>query len=246
MAVQANSPDQAESQIHSLERAGDGIDSHINADKTAYMCTNQRCDIYTLKGGPLKLVDKFTYQGGSVSSTENDISTRLAKAWTAFDRLSVIWKSDLTDKIKQFFSKQQSYRYCYMDAPHTWTLTKHMEKSLTEITQEFWEQYWTSPGSSTLQSSSCTATYHPSRKLSKLDELDMRDTAGEVRTNSEGMYCGGRLHMDERRQDDQPESLHNSFVPIQDVAWKTSRKRWTIEKGWLAAQHDDDDISPWR
>ena len=24
---------------------------------------------------------------------------------------------------------------------------------------------------------SCTATYHPSRKLSKLDEPDMRDTA---------------------------------------------------------------------
>ena len=34
------------------------------------------------------------------------------------------------------------------------------------------------------QSSSCTATYHPSRKLSKLDEPDMRDTAGEVGTSS--------------------------------------------------------------
>ena len=28
------------------------------------------------------------------------------------------------------------------------------------------------------------ATYHPSRKLSKLDEPDMQDTAGEVGTNS--------------------------------------------------------------
>ena len=34
------------------------------------------------------------------------------------------------------------------------------------------------------QSSSCTATYHPSRKLSELEEPDMRDTAGEVGTNS--------------------------------------------------------------
>ena len=33
-------------------------------------------------------------------------------------------------------------------------------------------------------SSSCTATYHPTWKLSKLDELDMRDTAGEVGTSS--------------------------------------------------------------
>ena len=37
-----------------------------------------------------------------------------------------------------------------------------------------------SPGGSTPQSSSCTATFHPSRKVSKLDEPDMRDTAGEL------------------------------------------------------------------
>ena len=38
----------------------------------------------------------------------------------------------------------------------------------------------TSPGDNTSQSSSCTATDHTSRKLSKLDEPDMQDTAGEV------------------------------------------------------------------
>ena len=36
----------------------------------------------------------------SVSSTENDINTRLVKAWTAIGRLSLIWKLDLSDKIK--------------------------------------------------------------------------------------------------------------------------------------------------
>ena len=34
-------------------------------------------------------------------------------------------------------------------------------------TQECCEQYWTSPGGSPPQNSSCTATYHPLRKLSK-------------------------------------------------------------------------------
>ena len=34
------------------------------------------------------------------------------------------------------------------------------------------------------QSSSFTVTYHLSRKLSKLDEPDMQNTAGEVGTNS--------------------------------------------------------------
>ena len=34
------------------------------------------------------------------------------------------------------------------------------------------------------QNSSCTATYHPSRRPSKIDEKDMQDTAGGLRTNS--------------------------------------------------------------
>ena len=51
------------------------------------MCYNLTSDISTQKGTPLKLVDKFTYLGTSVSSTEKDIDTRLTKAWTAIDRL---------------------------------------------------------------------------------------------------------------------------------------------------------------
>ena len=68
-----------------------------------YMCYNQTGDISTLDGTPLKLVDKFTYLGSSVASTEKDIDTRLTKAWTATNRLSIIWKSDLTDKMKRSF-----------------------------------------------------------------------------------------------------------------------------------------------
>ena len=81
------------------------------------MCYNQTGDISTLDGTPLKLVDKFTYLGSSVESTEKDIETRLTKAWTAINRLSIIWKSDLTDKMKRSFF-QRSHRYCYMAALH--------------------------------------------------------------------------------------------------------------------------------
>ena len=59
----------------------------------------------------------------------------------------------------------------------------------------------------------------------------MQDTAGEVKTNSLAMYSRGPLHMDEQSLDDQPEPIYNSIVPIQDVAWKTCRERWTIETG---------------
>ena len=41
------------------------------------MCYNQTGNIATLDGASLKLVDKFTYLGSSVSSTEKDIDTIL-------------------------------------------------------------------------------------------------------------------------------------------------------------------------
>ena len=90
IAILANTPNQAETLLHSLERAAAGIGLHVNAHKTEYICYNQTGDITTLDGTPLKQVHKFTYLGSSFSSTEKDIDTRLTKAWTAIDRLSII------------------------------------------------------------------------------------------------------------------------------------------------------------
>ena len=118
IALQANAPTQAETRLHCLKRAAAGIGLHVNAYKTEYMCFNQRGDISTLNISFLKLVDKFTYLESSVSSTETDLNTPLAKARTAVDRLSVISKSDLTDRIKQCFFKAPSCPYCYIDALH--------------------------------------------------------------------------------------------------------------------------------
>ena len=85
-------------------------------DKTEYMCfkENQTKHISTLSGSSLKLVNKLIYLGNNVSSTENDINTQLVKTCSGNDRLSVMWKSDLSDKIKRIFSKQKSFPY--MDA----------------------------------------------------------------------------------------------------------------------------------
>ena len=100
IAILANSPAQAETLLHSLERAAEGIGLHVNAHKMKYMCFNETGDISTLGGRSLNRVDKFTYTGKSTSSNEKDIDTWLTKAWTAIDRLSVIWKSELTDEVK--------------------------------------------------------------------------------------------------------------------------------------------------
>ena len=71
----ANAPAQTETLLHMPETARCRLSLHVNVHKTEYMCFNQTGDISTLNGSSLKLVDKFTYLGSSVSSTETDINT---------------------------------------------------------------------------------------------------------------------------------------------------------------------------
>ena len=112
------------------------------------MCYNQTGDITTLDGTPLKLVDKFTYIESSVSSNQKDIDTQLTKACTAFNSLSIIWKSDLTDKMKRSFF-QAAVVPILLYGCTTWTLTKRLEKKLhgnytrilRAILNRSWRQY---------------------------------------------------------------------------------------------------------
>ena len=131
--ILANTPNQAETLLHSLEQAAAGIGLHVNAHKTEYMCYNQTGDISILDGTSLKLVDKFTYLRSSVSSTEKDINTRLTKAWTAINKLPIIWKSDLTDKMRCSFFQAVVVSILLYGCT-TWTLTKWLEKKLDKNT----------------------------------------------------------------------------------------------------------------
>ena len=111
------------------------------------------------------------------------------------------------------------------------------------ITQECCEQYWTRTGGNTPQGTNYTVTFLPSQKISKLDEQDMQDTAGEV------MYSYGPPYMAEQKQDNQFEHTFSSYVRIRDVALKICMRQWMIgrsgERGSgisvLAAWHNDDD-----
>ena len=127
-----------------------------------------------------QLVDKFTYLGSSVASNEKDIDTRLTKAWTAINRQSIIWKSDLTDKMKRSFF-QAVVASILLYGCTTWTLKKRLEKKLGG---NYTRMLRASPGGNTPQDTNCTATCLLSRKLFKLDEPDMQDTAGEAGTKS--------------------------------------------------------------
>ena len=194
------------------------------------MCFNQRGNISILKGGSLKPVDKFTNLGSSVSSTEKDINTQLAKAWTAIDRLSVIWMSDLTNKIKHSFF-QAVVELITLYGCTTWTLTKRMEKTL--------DSNYTRMLQARLNKSQ---RQHPTKQQLYGHLLPITKTIQFRRTRHAG-HCwrskdelisdilNGPLHMDEQRQDDQLEPKYNSLVPIQDIVMKISQERWTIYTG---------------
>ena len=64
-----------------------------------------------------------------ISSVE--IYTQLMKAWTAIHRLSIIWKSDLTDKRKRSFF-QAAVVSILLYGCTTWMLTKRLEKKLDD------------------------------------------------------------------------------------------------------------------
>ena len=137
IALLENIPAQAETLLHSLEWAAAGIGFHVNTDKMEYMYFNQRGNISTLNGNSLKLVDKFTYLWSSVSPTEKDINTWLVKAWKAIDRLSVIWKSDLTNKMKCSF-----FQAVVMSILLTKCMEKKLDGNYTKMLRAILDKSW--------------------------------------------------------------------------------------------------------
>ena len=241
IALLANTPNQAETPLHSLERAAASIGLHVNAHETEYMCCNQTGDITTLDGTSLKLVDKFSYLGSSFSSTEKDIDTRLTKAWTAIDRLSIIWKSDLTDKMKRSFF-QAAVVSILLYGCTTWTLTKWLKKKLdgnyTRMLRAILNKSW---------------WQHPTRHqlygqlplITKTIQVRRTRHAGYCWRSKDGLISGVLLWTPAYGQ---AKAGRPARTYIQQLC-EDRQKRWVIERSGergsgisvLAAWHDDDD-----
>ena len=97
--------------------------------KTEYMCYNQTGNITTLDGASLRLVDKFTYLGIASHQQKTTSTHGWRKHGRTIDRLSIIWKSDLTDEMKRSFF-QAAVVSILLYGCTTWTLTKRLEKKL--------------------------------------------------------------------------------------------------------------------
>ena len=118
---------QDRSLLHSHEKAAVDTDVNVKPNKTESMCFKQK-SVFSL-GKTLILVQMF---GSRMSSTKKDVNKHLAKVGTAFYRLSIIWKFDLTDKINWNSFNVWPCWYNCMDAPSR-PLRKDWRKSYTSM-----------------------------------------------------------------------------------------------------------------
>ena len=188
---------------------------------------NQRGVIFTLNSRSLKLVDKFTNLGSSISPTKTDINTRLAKAWTA----KIVYQSygSQTWPIKW---NEAFFQAAVVYGCTTRTLTKRMEKKLkgnyTRMLRAILNKYW-------MQHPTKQQLYGHVPPITKpiqvrRDQTCFRRSRDEL--ISDVLLCScGTLQMDEQRQDNQVELTYNTSVLIRDVTLRTRLKRSTIEKG---------------
>ena len=110
IAVTADTIKDAEKMLHQIEEAAEDIGLKINSDKTEYMSLNSKSDnMISRNGNSIKNVDNFKYLGSYIANTENDINTRIAKAWAALNSMNILWKSKLSEK--KLFSELRWNQY---------------------------------------------------------------------------------------------------------------------------------------
>ncbi|XP_071958788.1 uncharacterized protein [Antedon mediterranea] len=93
------------------------------------MNVNCQGQIQTSSGYALNQVDQFTYLGSNIASTAKDVDIRISKAWSALKRLTVIWKSNISNNMKKNFFKT-TVESVLLYGSSTWTLTKKLENTL--------------------------------------------------------------------------------------------------------------------
>ena len=96
-----------------------------------------------LRAKLLWLIDPFTFFCRNISSHESDVTIPIRKTWTTINWLSILWKSDLSEKKRDFF---QTLGVSFLMYGCTiWTLTIIMEKkqdeNYTRMLRDFLNRY---------------------------------------------------------------------------------------------------------
>ena len=95
LAITADTITNATVLLHNLENAANEVGLYVNASKAKFISFNQQGSIQTVSGESTELVESFIYLGSEINSTKKDMKIRIAKAWTALNKMDTIWKSAL-------------------------------------------------------------------------------------------------------------------------------------------------------
>ena len=152
------------------------------------------------------------------------LSHQPKKASTAIDKLSIILKSDLTNKMKRSFF-QAAVVSILLYGCTTWTLTKQLEKKLdgnyTRILRAILNKSWR-------QHPTKHQLYGHLPPITKTIQVRQTRHAGHCWRSKDELVSDLLLwtpHMAEQKQDDQLEHTYSSSVRIRDVALKTCKRQ---------------------
>ena len=172
---------------------------------------------------------------------------RLTKSWTAIDMLSIIWKSDMTDKMKRSFF-QVSVVSVLLYGCTTWTLTKRLEKKLdgnyTKMLRAILNKSWRQqppryqlyvhlpPITKTIQARRTRHAGHCWRSKNKLISDVLLWTPAYSRAKA---GRPSRTYIQQLCEDTgwSPEDLTEAM---------NDREKWRERVRDIRSQHDDDDV----
>ena len=93
----------AEKLLNILETAAASVGLYMNTTKTKFIAVNTEGTITAQNGCDLERVNNFDYLSSKIISSENDIQARIGSAFSALNKLTPIWKSNLDVSIKREF-----------------------------------------------------------------------------------------------------------------------------------------------
>ena len=119
----------AEKLLKILETAAASVGFYINTTKTKFIAVNTEGTITAQNGCDLEQVHDFNYLGSKIISSEKYIQVEIASSWSALNKLTPIWKSNLDVSIRRdFFRATLESVMTY--SSQAWTLTESLENKL--------------------------------------------------------------------------------------------------------------------
>ena len=131
IALLSDTLNQAQELLTRVENAAATVGLHMNVSKTKVMAYNIDDDISlsTSNGNHLEKVLDFQYLGSWVDESGKDFNIRKALAWKACNKMSTVWKSNLSTTLKISFFRA-AVESILLYGAEGWTLTNQLEARL--------------------------------------------------------------------------------------------------------------------